>query len=133
MSVWDIPELQSTSAYVKFENPGDSVTGTVINISAHKWDDGSVSPQILLQTADGQQTVTAGQVRLKAMLAERRPEVGDTLTITHTEVEKRAGGKTLKLWDVDIVRGGGATIIAGEAPNAEQLAAMKLLGMAAPF
>jgi hypothetical protein len=68
------------------------------------------------------------------MLAERRPEVGDTLTITHTEVEKRAGGKTLKLWDVDIVRGGGgATIIAGEAPNAEQLAAMKLLGMAAPF
>jgi hypothetical protein len=133
MSVWDIPELQSTSAYVKFENPGDTVTGTVINISAHKWDDGSVSPQILLQTADGQQTVTAGQVRLKAMLAERRPEVGDTLTITHTEVEKRAGGKTLKLWDVDIVRGGGATIIAGEAPNAEQLAAMKLLGMAAPF
>jgi len=134
MSVWDIPELQSTSAYVRFENPGDTVTGTVINISAHKWDDGSVSPQILLQTADGQQTVTAGQVRLKAMLAERRPEVGDTLTITHTGIEKRAGGKTLKLWTVDVVRGSeGAPIVAGEAPNAEQLAAMKLLGMAAPF
>ena len=134
MSVWDTPELQTNSDYIKFENAGDTVTGTVINISAHKWDDGSVSPQILLQTREGQQTVTAGQVRLKAMLAEKRPEVGDTLTITHTGIEKRAGGKTLKLWTVDVVRGSeGAPIVAGEAPNAEQLAAMKLLGMAAPF
>lgn len=124
MSVWDTPELQTSSDYVKFENAGDTVTGTVINISAHKWDDGSVSPQILLQTGEGQQTVTAGQVRLKAMLAEKRPEVGDGLTITMIGVEKRAGGKTLKLWDVEVTRGGGDS-----AASAEQLAAMKLLGI----
>ena len=132
MSVWDTPELQTSSDYIKFENAGDTVTGTVVNISAHKWDDGSVSPQILLQTGDGQQTVTAGQVRLKALLAEKRPEVGDTLTITHTGIEKRAGGKTLKLWTVDVVRGGGGGLSAvPDEPNAEQLAAMKLLGMSA--
>ena len=132
MSVWDTPELQTSSDYIKFENAGDTVTGTVVNISAHKWDDGSVSPQILLQTGDGQQTVTAGQVRLKAMLAEKRPEVGDVLTITMIGVEKRAGGKTLKLWTVDVVRGGGGGLSAvPDEPNAEQLAAMKLLGMSA--
>ena len=130
MSVWDTPELQTHSDYVKFENAGDTVTGTVVNISAHKWDDGSVSPQILLDTAQGQQTVTAGQVRLKAMLAEKRPEVGDGLTITMTGVEKRAGGKTLKLWDVEVTRGDGLVAVPDE-PNAEQLAAMKLLGMSA--
>ena len=132
MSVWDTPELQTNSDYVKFEKEGDTVTGTVVNISAHKWDDGSVSPQILLDTADGQQTVTAGQVRLKALLAEKRPEVGDGLTITMIGVEKRAGGKTLKLWTVDVVRGGGGNLKAvPDEPNAEQLAAMKLLGMSA--
>ena len=78
------------------------------------------------------QTVTAGQVRLKALLAEKRPEVGDTLTITHTGIEKRAGGKTLKLWTVEVVRGGGGGLSAvPDEPNAEQLAAMKLLGMSA--
>ncbi len=123
MSVWDTPELQTSSEYVKFENVGDTVTGTVVNITAHKWDDGSVSPQILLQTVEGQQTVTAGQVRLKAMLADKRPEVGDLLKITMTGVEKRAGGKTLKLWDVDVTHGG------DPAATAEQLAAMKLLGI----
>ena len=132
MSVWDTPELQTSSDYIKFENAGDTVTGTVVNISAHKWDDGSVSPQILLQTGEGQQTVTAGQVRLKALLAEKRPEVGDTLTITHTGIEKRAGGKTLKLWTVEVLRGGGGGLSAvPDEPNAEQLAAMKLLGMSA--
>lgn len=123
MSVWDTPELQTSSEYVKFENVGDTVSGTVINITAHKWDDGSVSPQILLSTVDGQQTVTAGQVRLKAMLADKRPEVGDLLKITLTGVEKRAGGKTLKLWDVEVTSGG------DPAATAEQLAAMKLLGI----
>jgi hypothetical protein len=127
MSVWDTPELQTSSDYVKFENAGDTVTGTVVNITAHKWDDGSVSPQILLQTGEGQQTVTAGQVRLKALLAEKRPEVGDGLTITMTGIEKRAAGRTLKLWEVEVTRGGGG---GGEAPaSSEQVAAMKLLGI----
>jgi hypothetical protein len=51
--------------------------------------------------------LTAGQVRLKAALAEQRPEAGDHLTVTLKQVEKRSGGKTLKHFDVEIKRGSG--------------------------
>lgn len=104
-SIWDEPGMKVGGDYIKFENVGDSVTGTVTNIGAHRWDDGSVSPQLTLQTQDGEKTVTAGQVRLKAALAEKRPNVGDTITIKFTDLEKRAGGKTLKHFDVVVVAG----------------------------
>ena len=142
-SVWDDPDLRGgNGAYVKFDAIGDTVTGTVVNITAHRWDDGSVSPQVLLDTADGEKTVTAGQVRLKAALSEQRPERGDVITITLSEVEKRAGGKTLKHFTVDVVRAGAAPAAApvvAAAPaeasaqySPEQIEAMKLLGMVIP-
>lgn len=147
-SVWDDPDLRGgNGAYIKFDAIGDTVTGTVVNITAHRWDDGSVSPQVLLDTADGEKTVTAGQVRLKSALAEQRPERGDTITITLSDIEKRSGGKTLKHFTVDVVRAGSAPAAAPPAPVAapaeapaavaaqyspEQLEAMKLLGMAVP-
>ena len=102
MSIWDDPELKINSDYIKFENPGDTASGTIVAIRAHKFDDGNVVPQIILNTADGEKTVTAGQMQLKAMLADKRPNVGDTITITFTEVEKRSGGKTLKKFDVQV-------------------------------
>ena len=60
--------------------------------------------------------MTAGQVRLKALLAEQRPEAGDTITVTLSEIEKRAGGKTLKHFDVKVVRAGAS---AAPAPAAD--------------
>jgi hypothetical protein len=136
MSIWDDPELKINSDYIKFENPGDTAAGTIVAIRAHKFDDGNVVPQIILNTADGEKTVTAGQMQLKAMLAEKRPNVGDHITITFTEVEKRSGGKTLKKFDVQV----GAPVATATAPapqttvtadglTAEQIEAMKLLGM----
>lgn len=105
-SIWDNPEMKVGGDYIKFEEVGDTITGTVLSVGAHRWDDGSVSPQVLLQTADGEEkTITAGQIRLKAALAEKRPEVGDTLTVKYTELEKRAGGKTLKHFEVDVIKG----------------------------
>jgi hypothetical protein len=92
--------------YIKFEEVGDSVSGIVLSVGAHRWDDGTVSPQIVLDTDEGEKTVTAGQVRLKAALAEKRPEVGDLLSITYTELEKRTGGKTLKHFDVKVAPAG---------------------------
>jgi hypothetical protein len=135
MSIWDDPELKINSDYIKFENPGDTAAGTIVAIRAHKFDDGNVVPQIILNTADGEKTVTAGQMQLKAMLADKRPNVGDHITITFTEVEKRSGGKTLKKFDVQV--GATATAppaaIAGDSGaggyTAEQIEAMKLLGM----
>ena len=128
MSVWDDPEMRIASDYAKFEAIGDSVSGTVTGVYAHRFDDGKVVPKIMLDTADGEIALTAGQVRLKAALSEKRPEVGDVLTVTLTEIEKRAGGKTLKHFDVVVVKSGSpATAKAKPSLTKEQLAAMELL------
>ncbi len=128
MSVWDDPEMRIASDYVSFNEIGDTVTGTVTGVYAHRFDDGKVVPKIMLDTADGEVALTAGQVRLKAELSEKRPDVGDTLTVTLIDIEKRAGGKTLKHFDVSVVKGGKPSPAAA-APSLtpEQMQAMELL------
>lgn len=106
-SIWDDPEIKAGGDFVKFEEIGDSVSGSVTAIRAHRFDDGKVVPQVLLVTDDGEErTMTAGQVQLKSKLAEQRPEAGDHLKVTLSNIEKRAGGKTLKHFDVVVTRGG---------------------------
>jgi hypothetical protein len=97
---WSDPEMFSSGDFVKFDAVGDTVSGTITGVRKHMFEDGKVVPQIELDTADGPKTLTAGQVRLKAALAEKRPGVGDLLTVTLTGIEKRAGGKTLKEFSV---------------------------------
>ena len=131
-SVWDDPDLRVGGEFVKFENVGDSVSGTVNAVRAHRFDDGSVAPQILLTTDDGEErTVTAGQVRLKAELATQRPEPGDHVVITFTEIEKRSGGKTLKHFSVQVTRGG-APAAAATPPVAPAAAPAPAAAAAAP-
>ena len=128
MSVWDDPEMRTASDYASFNEVGDSVSGIVTGVFAHRFDDGKVVPKIMLDTADGEIALTAGQVRLKAELSEKRPEVGDTLTVTLTEIEKRAGGKTLKHFNVVVVKGGKpAPAAAAPTLTKQQLEAMELL------
>jgi hypothetical protein len=128
MSVWDDPEMRIASDYVSFNEIGDTVTGVVTGVFAHRFDDGKVVPKIMLAVGDGEVALTAGQVRLKAELSEKRPEVGDTLTVTMTEVEKRAGGKTLKHFDVSVVKGGKPSpATAAPSLTPQQLEAMELL------
>ncbi len=140
--IWDDPELKVTDVYVKFENVGDTVTGTVLAISVHRWDDGSTCPQLLLDVDGEEVNLTAGQTRLKRALAEQRPQPGDTITATFTEEEKRPGGKTLKHFDLQVVRGGGkAAAKPAAAPKTddplasltpEQRAAVEALGIGKP-
>jgi hypothetical protein len=128
MSVWDDPEMRTASDYASFNEVGDSVSGIITGVFAHRFDDGKVVPKIMLDTTDGEIALTAGQVRLKAELSEKRPEVGDTLTVTLTEIEKRAGGKTLKHFDVVVVKGGKpAPAAAAPTLTKQQLEAMELL------
>lgn len=141
-SVWDDADLRAGGDYVRFEDVGDKVSGTVEAIRIHTFEDGKKVPQVIM-TIDGEErTMTAGQVRLKAALAEQRPEVGDTLSVELTEVEKRAGGKTLKHFTVTVTRAGaGATPAAAAAPvtadeavaaggiTEEQRAALAKLGL----
>lgn len=97
---WDA--FSSSGDYITFTNIGDTVTGTITSIRSHTFDDGKVVPQIELDTADGPKTLTAGQVRLKIELVEKRPQVGEMLTVTLTGIQKRPGGKTLKEFQVTI-------------------------------
>lgn len=106
-SVWDDPDLRVGGDYVKFNQVGDSVAGIVSAVRAHRFESGDVAPQVLLTTDAGEEkTVTGGAIRLKAALAEQRPEPGDHITITLSDEEKRAGGKTLRHWDVKVNRSG---------------------------
>ena len=106
MSIWDNPELKMASNFVKFENVGDSISGVITAIKVHRFDDGSTAPQVFLRTDDGEErTMTAGQFRLRQALAEQRPDAGDRLTVTLIEIQKLAGGKSLKVFDVKVVRG----------------------------
>lgn len=107
-SIWDDPEIKSGGEFVKFDTVGDEASGVITALRTHTFDDGKVVPQILIDTDDGEErTITAGQVRLKAALVEQRPEVGDHIKVTFTQNEKRAGGKTLKHFDVVVTKGKG--------------------------
>lgn len=115
-SIWDDADLKVNDDYIKFDNPGDTVTGKIVSIRKHVFDDGKAVPQLLLDVAGEEKTLTAGQIRLKAELAEKRPGVGDVITVTLTDVEKRAGGKTLKVFTV--VLGGAPAVATTPAPAA---------------
>jgi hypothetical protein len=129
MSVWDDPEMRTASDYAKFEVIGDYISGVVTGVFAHRFEDGKVVPKIMLDTGDGEVALTAGQVRLKAELSEKRPEVGDMLTVKLVDIEKRAGGKTLKHFDVAVIKNvaAGVPTVAAPTLTPEQLQAMELL------
>jgi hypothetical protein len=132
---WTDPEMFDSGDYVKFDIVGDTVTGTITAIKRHQFDDGKVAPSLELDTPDGPKTLTAGQVRLKAALAEKRPGVGDHITITLTQVEKRAGGKTLKHFDVVIgpAPANTAAPVAAPAPAAAPVDAAAVAAAQAAF
>ena len=104
MSIWDNPEFRSegSSTYVNFKNIGDLVEGTVLSVGLQTWEDGTVAPKITIHTTEGERTLTAGQIRLKMALANKRPEEGDYLSVKFVSIEDRGGGKTLKHFDVDV-------------------------------
>lgn len=132
-SVWDDPSLKISSDFVKFEHPGETVTGKIVDIRRHQWEDGSVAPQLFLQLADGtEKTLTAGQLGLKAALTEQRPEPGDTVTITFVGVESRTGGRTLKKWKLDVTRAGSPMTVGPVAAPAPAPAAAPTPPPAAP-
>lgn len=111
-SIWDDPSIKSNDNFVTFTAVDDTVAGTILKIGRQTFTNNgvdSVAPQLLLRCDDGEErTLTAGQIRLKMALVEERPEVGDHVRITLTQVEKRGGGKTLKHFDVVVKRATGA-------------------------
>ena len=118
MSIWDDPELKPAGNYVRFEQPGEKIAGTILAIRKHTFPDGKVAAELIIRKDDGEEvTVTAGQVMLARKLAELRPAEGDRIGIAFTQVEKRDGGKTLKHFEVQMANANPAAI-AGTAPAA---------------
>lgn len=109
---WD--EFSAGGDFVEFNNVGDSITGTIVNISAKRWDDGKVSPQLGLRQDDGTEvTLTAGWVMLVKELKEKAPNVGDRIKVTMTG--KGPKPKETRSWSVEIL-GAAATPTATPAP-----------------
>jgi hypothetical protein len=104
MSIWDSPEFNGSKRYVNFDVVGDSVSGTVTGLGIQNWSDGTAAPKIEIETESGEQIITAGQIRLKIALTEKRPEVGEYLSVTLTQREDRGNGKSLKHFDVIVNR-----------------------------
>jgi hypothetical protein len=118
-SVWDDPELRAGGEFVKLENKGDRISGVINAIRSHRFEDGSVVPQVLFtdDTTGEERTWTAGQIQAKRKLAELRPEAGDWFAAELVDVEKRAGGKTLKHINVEVNRGGAPRQAAAAPPR----------------
>lgn len=105
MSIWDSPELNIPSKkYVNFDVIGDSAEGVVTDVGLQNWNDGTFAPKITLSDEAGEKIITAGQIRLKIALAEKRPEVGDYLKVSLTHIEDRGAGKMLKHFQVEVTK-----------------------------
>lgn len=91
-----------------FETPGDELAGALIKYRADGNRDDAV-PCLRIQRKDGRVfEVTAHQERLKALLAEAAPAVGDRIKIVYTgEAAKAAPGMNkAKLFTVEVRRPG---------------------------
>jgi hypothetical protein len=104
MSIWDSPELNISKKYANFEAIGDSVEGVVTEVGLQTWSDGTFAPKITLSNDSDEKIITAGQIRLKIALTEKRPEVGDYLKVSLTHIEDRGAGKMLKHFEVDVTK-----------------------------
>lgn len=115
--------------FFKFEKEGDTIAGTITAITEQTWPDGKKDPQLHLATDEGTEiAVTCGQIQLKTKLVAAAPNIGDHVKLTYTHSEARAGGKTLKHFDVQCTPAGGgrptpapaAAPAAAAAPSAPQ-------------
>jgi hypothetical protein len=85
------------------------VQGTITGIKKKTFDDGSIAAQLFIRKPDGAEVcLTAGQARLKAILSQERPAVGDEVWIKYSGDQKQPGKPApLKLFEVRVKRGPG--------------------------
>lgn len=91
-----------------FDNPKDQIAGVVLGLE----EEGPAKdplPRLIIQTKDGYlRVVVASQERLKSLLVDACPAVGDRIQITYTgDQPKSAPGMTpAKLFTVEVRRQG---------------------------
>jgi hypothetical protein len=104
---FDYDKYAGSGEYVKFEDVGDQVIGVIKDIREGRTFNGDPCPELVLEDDEGdERTVTAGQVRLKAALAEKRPQKGDRVRIVYSGVgEAKPGKAPPKEFTVDVKQG----------------------------
>lgn len=114
----------------KFEQPGQSIVGTITNIRVTDFGSGKPedrTPELWIKPDDSDEvSVLASQARLRVALAEQRPRVGDRIAIVYTgDGQAKPPKSAPKLFDVKVVRAGengqpAAAPAAEGTPAAEQ-------------
>lgn len=102
---WD--EFKQTGDWVRFDNVGDGIIGVIKALRQGTDFNNNPCPELVIETEDGdEKTVTAGQVLLKAALAEKQPQVGDKIRIVYSGVGDAKPGKApAKQFTVDVKKG----------------------------
>ena len=91
-----------------FDKVGTSIAGTITNIRKFTWE-GKTSPDLWIQTADGERSVICGQANLLTQLLEIKPMVGDKIAVVYTG-ERKAKLGNAKVFDVQVKRADGSTV-----------------------
>lgn len=86
---FDYNQYLSDSDYIKFAQVGDAVIGIIKEVRGGKDFNGNPCPELILEVTDeegnvDEKTLTAGQARLKVLLAEKMPQAGDKIRITYS-------------------------------------------------
>ena len=96
-------EFTNNGDFVSFKEIGDQVVGVIKQIRTGKDFNGNPCPELILDVDGEEKTVTAGQVLLKAALAEKAPQVGDKVRIIYSGIgEARPGKAPAKQFTVDV-------------------------------
>lgn len=88
------PHKGGSGEFVKFENTGDKVVGTIVAIRLHTFDEkkGPV-PLIDLDTgAEDTLTLAVDKVDLRRQIGELEPQVGDKLGVEYVQNERTPSG-----------------------------------------
>lgn len=107
MTYWDKwRHDDSADPYVKFTEPGQSVSGVITKLSSTDFGGTSAAiPVVHLRTREGtEKIVNCSQTILQRRMAELAPEVGDGVTITYTGEAARSmpGRNPAKLFEVEV-------------------------------
>lgn len=122
MSIWDDEDIKPTEGeFVRFDAVGDGVSGHITAMGKHTFPATKDNPektcaQLSITDDKGEPKIlTVGQMKLTALLAEQRPDVGDHISVHLTDIEKR-GTRTLKHFECITTRGGKKVAAAAAAP-----------------
>lgn len=98
--------VKPNGQWVQFDNPGDKVVGTILNIREHTFDADKGPVPIVDLDAGGEEHVSlsCAAINLRGQMAELNPQVGDKIGVKLTGLERLPGRpQPMKVFDVRIL------------------------------